>query len=79
MKREIQIGHVITTLTVAVAAVMYVGKQDQRIAVIEQQMQAQRDRDDRQDAAMADKTIQLGRQLERIEVKLDRVIERGAK
>jgi len=79
LKREIQIGHVITTLTVAVAAVMYVGKQDQRIAVIEQQMQAQRDRDDRQDAAMADKTIQLGRQLERIEVKLDRVIERGAK
>jgi hypothetical protein len=79
LKREIQIGHVITTLTVAVAAVMYVGKQDQRIAVIEQQMLAQRDRDDRQDTAIAEKTIQLGRQLERIEVKLDRVIERGAK
>lgn len=76
LKREIQLGHVITTVTVAVAALVYVQRQEQRIALVEQQILSQRDVDQRQDAALADKTLVLGRALERIEAKLDRLVER---
>lgn len=77
LKREIQLGHVITTVTVAVAALVYVQRQEQRIALVEQQLLAQHDVDQRQDAALADKTLTLVRSLERVEAKLDRLIERG--
>lgn len=77
LKREIQIGHVITTLTVAAGALVFVQRQDQRIALVEQQLITQRDVDRRQDDALADKTLLLGRQLERIEAKLDRLVERN--
>ncbi len=76
LKREIQLGHVITTLTVAVSAIFYVTKLDQRIALIEQQQATQQTRDGKQDAEVSEKTLALGRQLERMEAKLDRLIER---
>lgn len=77
LKREIQLGHVITTVTVALSAVFYVSKLDQRIALVEQHLGSQRDRDARQDEALTDKTVALARQLERMEAKLDRLIERN--
>lgn len=77
LKKEIQLGHVITTITVAAAAMVYVQRQEQRIALVEQQLITQRDVDRRQDDALADKTLLLGRQLERIEAKLDRLVERN--
>jgi hypothetical protein len=68
LKKEIQLGHLITTLTVAISAVVYINKIEQRVAVIESQLVDQR--------SVA--TV-LRSQLERINDKLDRLIERGQK
>ena len=68
LKKEIQLGHLITTFTVAIAAVLYINKIDQRVSVLEVQVSAQRD------AA----TLLRG-QLDKINDKLDRLIERGSK
>jgi hypothetical protein len=75
-KKEVQLGHIITTLTVAVGVVLYAGKLEQRIALVEQQMLQQADRDSRQDDNRREAQLQFQRQLERMEGKLDRVIER---
>lgn len=76
IKKEIQLGHLLTTLTIAVSVVLYVSKLEQRIALIEAQVSAQRDRDDRQDKTTAEAMSLLRAQLERMENKLDRVLER---
>lgn len=76
LKREIQLGHIITTLTIAASAMWYVGKIEQRIALLEQQLQLQHDRDDRQDKLTADALSLLRTQLERMDAKLDRLMEK---
>lgn len=76
LKKEIQFGHIITTLTVAVAALFYFTKIEQRIALVEQQIVQQRERDDRQDEAVADALVLLRQQLEKMDVKLDKALER---
>lgn len=78
LKREIQIGHIITTLTVAVSVVIYVGKIEQRLAVAESQIATQRERDERQDKVLADALVHLGAQLDRLDGKFDRLAERMA-
>lgn len=65
LKKEIQLGHLITTATVAVAAIMYINKIDQRVTVVEVQVAAQRE-----------SSVALRAQLEKINDKLDRLIER---
>lgn len=76
IKKEIQLGHLLTTLTIAVSVILYVSKLEQRIALIEAQVLTQRDRDDRQDKTTAESMSLLRAQLERMENKLDRVLER---
>lgn len=66
MKKEIQLGHLITTFTVAISCVAYINKIEQRVAVMEAQMIAQRD-----------SAILLRSQLDKINDKLDRLIERS--
>ena len=66
MKKEIQLGHLITTFTVAISCVVYINKIEQRVAVMETQMIAQRD-----SASL------LRSQLDKINDKLDRLIERS--
>ena len=75
MKKEIQLGHIITTLTVAVSVVVYVNKLEQRIAIIETQIASQRDRDERQDKQTDEAMRLLRAQLEKMDAKLDRIIE----
>lgn len=79
LKREVQLGHIITTCTVLFSVIWYAGKLEQRIALVEQsQMQvtlAQKERDDRQDNLASDALAMLRQQLDRLEQKLDRVIE----
>ena len=81
IKREIQLGHILTTLTISVVAVMYVGKIDQRIALVESaqgQLNAtQRDRDERQDRQSNESVSLLRNDLREVNGKLDRLIERG--
>lgn len=67
-KKEIQLGHLLTTVTVAISAVIYITKVEQRVAVIETQMVAQRD-----------SSTLLRAQLDKINDKLDRLIERREK
>ena len=66
LKKEIQLGHLITTATVAVAAIMYINKIDQRVTVVEVQVASQRE-----------SSVVLRAQLEKINDKLDRLIERA--
>ena len=75
LKKEIQLGHIITTLTVAVSVVVYVNKLEQRIAIIETQIASQRDRDERQDKQTDEAMRLLRAQLEKMDAKLDRIIE----
>lgn len=65
LKKEIQLGHLITTFTVAISAVVYISKIEQRVAVVESQLITQRE-----------SSALLRAQLERMDAKLDRLIER---
>lgn len=65
LKKEIQLGHLITTFTVAISAVVYISKIEQRVAVVESQLITQRE-----------SSALLRSQLERMDAKLDRLIER---
>ena len=76
LKREIQVGHLITTLVVAVSALAYINKIEERVAVIESQIASQRERDAHQDAQMAEALTLIRTQLERMDEKLDRLTER---
>ena len=67
-KKEIQLGHLITTFTVAIAAVLYINKIEQRLSVVEVQITAQHEA-----------SVLLRAQLEKINDKLDRLIERSVK
>lgn len=75
LKKEIQLGHIVTTITVAAAAMVYVQKIEQRLAVVESQMVSQRERDDRQDKLSGETYVLLRAQLERMDAKLDRLVE----
>jgi hypothetical protein len=68
LKKEIQLGHLITTVTVAISAIVYVNKIEQRVAVVESQVNFQKET-----AGV------LRTQLDRINDKLDRLIERASK
>jgi len=68
LKKEIQLGHLITTFVVAISAVLYINKIEQRLTVVETQVLAQRE-----------SSALLRQQLERMDAKLDRLIERDHK
>ena len=68
LKKEIQLTHVISTIVVIGAVLAYVSKIEQRLTIVETQLLAQRD------AAILQRA-----QLERMDAKLDRLIERGGK
>jgi hypothetical protein len=76
LKKEIQFGHIITTATVVAASFFYITKIEQRIALVEQQIIAQHERDDRQDRATAESLALIRQQLEKMDAKLDRALER---
>lgn len=75
LKKEIQLGHIITTVTVAISAVVYIQKIEQRVAVMESEVMHQKERDAAQDKMSAESFSVVRAQLERIDAKLDRLIE----
>ena len=75
IKREVQLSHLAATLSVVFSVIWYAGKLEQRIALVEQAVVMQRDRDTNQDQAVNMANEQLRRQLDRIDGKLDRLIE----
>ena len=74
IKREFQLGHLITTLVMAGSVIMYIGKMEQRIALVEQTVQQQRERDDRQDRAIAEALGAINARLSKLDDKMDRVL-----
>lgn len=68
LKKEIQLSHLISTAAIAISAVIYIGKIEQRLSVVETQLIAQRE-----------SSSLLRAQLERMDAKLDRLIERDHK
>jgi large-conductance mechanosensitive channel len=76
LKREIQVTHLISTILIAASVFMYVTKLEQRIAIIESQAVAQRERDSTQDARAQEMQKILTDRLDKIDNKLDRLIER---
>ena len=66
LKKEIQLTHVISTLILVGAVLAYVSKIEQRLTIVETQLLSQRE----------STTLQRA-QLERMDAKLDRLIERG--
>lgn len=76
LKKELQLGHIVTTLSVAVSVIWYVGKMEQRIALVEQQMVAQREMMLAADKTTVDAVVALRAHLDRIDAKLDRLVER---
>lgn len=75
IKREVQISHLLATVSVVFSVIWYAGKLEQRIALIEQAILMQRDRDTSQDATSNATVEQMRRQLDKIDTKLDRLIE----
>jgi hypothetical protein len=65
LKKEIQVTHIVSTLMLVGAVFAYVQKVDQRLTIVETQLVAQREAS----------VIQRA-QLERMDAKLDRLIER---
>lgn len=82
LKREVQLGHIITTTTVLFSVLWWAGKLEQRLALLEQaQTQitaAQAERDARQDRVTTEAMQALREQLLRIDAKLDKIIIDGA-
>lgn len=66
LKKEIQVTHIVSTLMLVGAVFAYVSKIDQRLTIVETQLMAQREAS----------VIQRA-QLERMDAKLDRLIERS--
>lgn len=67
-KKEVQLGHLITTFTIAISAVVYINKIEERVSIVETQIVSQKENNN----------LFRG-QLEKINDKLDRLIERGSK
>lgn len=67
-KKEVQLGHLITTFTIAISAVVYINKIEERVSIVESQITNQKETG-----------ILFRLQLEKINDKLDRLIERGYK
>lgn len=79
LKKEIQLGHVLTTLALAVAMYGYIATMEKRITLLESQAAAQTAIDGRQDIEKQQAYEALFRQLTRLEDKLDRLIESDRK
>jgi hypothetical protein len=77
LKKEVQLSHIVTTLVVGVSAGLYITKLEQRIALVEQAVTTQHERDERQDKVTADAMNLLRIQLDKMDQKLDRLVERG--
>ncbi|NVN99295.1 MAG: hypothetical protein HXX17_08225 [Geobacteraceae bacterium] len=78
-KKELQLGHIISTVIFALTGLFYVTKMDQRIAIIETQVTAQKEKDSAQDKVYSEALQQIHAQMDRIDAKLDRLVERNGK
>ncbi len=76
LDRRVSVGHIVTTLAVAVSLVVWLNDIDKRISVLEEIAQQHAERFDRTDKRWEQELINLRRMLERIEDKIDRKADR---
>jgi uncharacterized coiled-coil protein SlyX len=76
LKREVNLSHLAATVTLAIGLISWGNKIDNRITSIEAQVSFQKEMLDSQQVRTAQLFDQLSSRLQRIEDKLDRVIER---
>lgn len=79
LKKEIQLGQIASILIFGLTGVFYVTTMDKRITVIESQLIAQKERDAGQDKAYSEAIAHLNAQMDRMDSKLDRLVERSQK
>lgn len=79
VKKEIQAGHLLTTIALVMGMVGAYYRMAERITVNEIEMRQQKEFLQSQDAVALATIAQLRAQLDKIEAKLDRLIETGGK
>lgn len=83
LDKKVPIGMIFAIIIQCVAFTMYMGRQDTRLTVLEQSRLdghvAQAERDQRQDDTNKASLDLLRQQLQNMDGKLDRIIERGSK
>ena len=75
IRKEIQVGHLLTTLLIAASVMTYVFSIERRMALAEREIQTLHESDEMQKAANGEAIRLLRNQLDRIDAKLDRVLE----
>lgn len=78
LDRKVPIGIIVVLLLQGGGGLWFISKLESRVFALESKEVSQRDRDDRQDNAVKDAMASFARQLERIDAKLDRLVENGA-
>jgi len=80
LDKRVQVSHIVATVVAALSVVTYLTTIRQDIELLKAQytttVVVQRDRDERQDRQAQDAVAQLRSQLERMEAKLDRLVEK---
>jgi len=83
LDKKVPIGMIFAIIIQCVAFTMYMGRQDTRLTVLEQSRvdgrAAQAERDQRQDDQNKAALDLLRQQLQNMDAKLDRIIERGGR
>lgn len=81
LDKRVPITLIVTLIGYGIGGIWYVGRMearmDARLAVAEQQLREQANRDARQDEAVSHALTLMRSHLERMEAKLDRLYERG--
>jgi hypothetical protein len=75
VRKEVQLSHIITTLAIAIGAASYITTMDKRIALVEREVGVLHENDEAQKAVNGDAVLQVRSQLDRINAKLDRILE----
>ena len=79
LDRRLQITHILSTLAMGVGAILYVGDIRKDVEVLKSQRVEQVLQDQRQDAALLEAKRETLFQLDKIDQKLDRLIEKRVK
>jgi hypothetical protein len=79
LDRRLQITHILSTMALGVGAVLYVGDIRKDVEVLKVQQTAQVARDQAQDDDRSEQKRDIQTQLEKIDSKLDRLIESNAR
>lgn len=74
--KRVNVGHIITTLMIAVAAFAWAGKADTRIAVLEERSVSQKETELRRDKAFSDSLGDLKASILLLNEKIDRIIDK---